>query len=43
MFEKKNFSQKKVNESHKSQDTFTCSMSTIETLEKGVKYVHCKQ
>ena len=24
---------------HSSQLTFTCSKSTIETLEKGVKYV----
>ena len=24
-----------------SQLTFTCSKSTIETLEKGVKYVQC--
>ena len=23
-----------------SQQTFTCSKSTIETLEKGVKYVY---
>ena len=25
-----------------SQLSFTCSKSTIETLEKGVKYVHSK-
>ena len=26
-----------------SQETFACLMSTIETLEKRVKYVQCKQ
>ena len=28
---------------HYSQLTFTSSKSTIETLEKDVKYIHCQQ
>ena len=32
-----------VNLRHVTQLTFTCSKSTIETLEKGVKYVQSQQ
>ena len=32
-----------MNEFSASQQTFTCSQSTVELLEKGVKYVYIRQ
>ena len=40
---KKNFASNEEEKWHIIQQTFTCSKSTTETLEQGVKYVQSEQ